>query len=510
MRVDWTSKDDPPEVKKLLADYENQQEQTKRARIRALAELTGEGGVPALCRLVRYEKSARLSKYAALQLFGRKPLGAAPAAKTAETVRKQLEGCTRTAAKWLLTWLQFADDAQAASAAWAKHIAAEQALLARAAGETTPDLVAGLVRFQIQWLKKHSQTDAAVAAMRQLIELEEGDPETLVELLEWFVQQKAWKAIDELAQRFKPQFDDNPVLLYALAQAQLEQDQKDRAEATAAKALKLNPGTRGEPLMAHLRTALQLRQRGLFGWAEREFRYVMETGAAVPALAFGARFTLAEMLHDQADDQKAADLLEEGLKQAEAKKKLADGDEIGRRTAGEIRSRLWLFRACSHEKQNEPAKRREELLKGMEVERPDIDLLIAVNRLPDLKPDERRRVDDAIRAFTAEFQEDINNQPTNSTGYNQWAWLVGNTSRNAADLDQAIKHSEKSLELYPDNGGYYDTLGHVYFAKGDYENAVRYQTRAAELEPHHAIIARQLKVFQEKLKTQKATPEERR
>ena len=63
------------------------------------------------------------------------------------------------------------------------------------------------------------------------------------------------------------------------------------------------------------------------------------------------------------------------------------------------------------------------------------------------------------------------------------------------DLDEALKYSQKSLELSPENGGLYDTLGRVYYAKGDYENAVKNQQHAAELEPHSGLIARQLELF---------------
>jgi hypothetical protein len=45
-------------------------------------------------------------------------------------------------------------------------------------------------------------------------------------------------------------------------------------------------------------------------------------------------------------------------------------------------------------------------------------------------------------------------------------------------------------------------LAHVYFAKGDYANAVAYQSKAVELEPHSGLIARQLKLFRAKLAEQ--------
>jgi len=80
--------------------------------------------------------------------------------------------------------------------------------------------------------------------------------------------------------------------------------------------------------------------------------------------------------------------------------------------------------------------------------------------------------------------------------YNEFAWLVGNT---IGDVDEAIRLSHKSLDIMPDNGGFFDTLAHCYHRKGDYAAAVKYQRRAIELEPHSGIIQRKMKVFEKSL-----------
>ena len=53
-------------------------------------------------------------------------------------------------------------------------------------------------------------------------------------------------------------------------------------------------------------------------------------------------------------------------------------------------------------------------------------------------------------------------------------------------MDKALKCSQKSLELQPDEGAYLDTLAHVYFGKGDFANAVKYQAKAVEARPPYA------------------------
>ena len=66
-----------------------------------------------------------------------------------------------------------------------------------------------------------------------------------------------------------------------------------------------------------------------------------------------------------------------------------------------------------------------------------------------------------------------------------------------------MKCSQKSIELKPEEGGFYDTLARVYFAKGDLQNAVKQQTKAAELDPHSGLIRRQLEFFRKKLEEKK-------
>ncbi len=56
-----------------------------------------------------------------------------------------------------------------------------------------------------------------------------------------------------------------------------------------------------------------------------------------------------------------------------------------------------------------------------------------------------------------------------ASAHNQLAWLVSNTE---GDYDEALRGSQRSLELRPDTAGYLDTLGRCFYAKGDYKNAV--------------------------------------
>ena len=356
MRVEWTSESDPPEVKKCLRDFEFLDAKTREARMQVLAGLPDGQGLVALCRLVRFEKSQVLSKTAAVVLLQSKA-GAASTPASVEAVRKSLLNCKRPAAAWLIAWTRLGDDPKTVAAEWAKLIAEEIKLLhqpsnqysdrwkcrsaspipPQATRDTSPEIVSGLIRFQVAWLKKSGMNDEAAATTRKIVELARSDSESLAELLSWLIEQKAWKAVDDLAKRFAPRFAVEPALLYTLAKAYSEQGLKDKAEETAQRAFQLNPGKQEEQVYHHLRIAQQLKDQGLFAWAKREYEYVLsQLGENQADMAVMVRTLLAEMLHDQGQDLDAAATMQKLVDAT--RRRQSDADEIHRpRAQGDSR-----------------------------------------------------------------------------------------------------------------------------------------------------------------------------
>jgi len=600
MQEAWTVQGDPPEVQRILKDYGAQTSQTKLDRIRSLASLPERRGVPALCRLVRYEKTLLLSKFAAAELLELKPYGEPPEKELAATLRRNLSGSNRAAARWLLTWPRFGDVPRDALTEWAELIETEHALLRVSSGESSSQVVAALTRLQIEWLKKLDQKDGIVPALCRLVDVEKGNPDVLVELRDWLVKQKAWDLADEVAERFS----DNPVMLYSVAQAQAEAGEQQRAEETARKALQLNPGKDTRQMQKHFAVAGNLRLRGWFDWARREYQHVIDTGATGdPIVAetvadlldllvlqeaweeleqltpqLGDRFAghailqytraqlqarqgdrqaaeetarralqlnpgkdmanlerhyvaarslqdrglfawarveyehtidtgapgnlvaafactgLSEMLHDREEDLEAAEVLQRLVKMLQEH---PDARTLAIIKPDSIRARAEYFRACHWERQDDRARQREHLDKALQADDSEIDTLIACFRMPDAPSEYREKIRRLIARSAERFRREIAAEPNSPTAYNEFAWLVGNTE---GDFDEALRYSQKSIQLKPGYGGYHDTLAHVYFAQGDYENAVKTQTKAAELEPHSGLIARQLEVFRRKWK----------
>ena len=497
MRVEWISASDPESVKACLRNYENLDGQSREIQMRRLASLPSFMGVTALCRLVRFEKSSLLSKTAASILLLRGNEARPPSPAAVATVRKSLEGCNRPGAVWLRAWAELAGDSQAAMLQWAKLVAAETTLLQQTPDESSPEIVERLIRFQVAWLRKLGKNDETQAAIGRLVGLERGDSESVGELLRWLIEQKAWKAIDDLAQRHAPQFAVEPDLLYALAQSYDERGDKQRARETAMRAFHLHPGTLNEQLGHHFMVAQQLCEHGQFAWARREFEHVISTANEAESLSAMARMLLAEMFHEQGQDRDAAAAMEKLVNLMDAGK--VPETMFGGR-ARQIRLKLHYFSACRWAASGDVVKQRACLDKALEIDPEDIDVLIACYRLPDQPAAYRAKIVDSVKKLAEKLHAAVVASPDNATLCNNYAWVVGNTE---GDFDDALKCSWKAVELMPEEGGYYDTLAHVYFGKGDFKNAVKYEAKAAKLDPHSGLIQIALERFRKKLAEKK-------
>ena len=297
----------------------------------------------------------------------------------------------------------------------------------------------------------------------------------------------------------------------------MKQGRVELAETLAKRAFEL----KDDDAAAHVRIGMVLVERGMFQWAEREYRHAMEVGPPGTNAHVQAHRFLAEMLHDQLDEMAAATVLQEMIDLAEEDETVKQ--QITRREGSldPVISRMEFFYSEHYRLNDEPKKQIEHLSKAIEADPTDADALIAMHRAP-TDEELRKKTRLLIRSAAAQFQKQIElfSQQVEQANdeefrqwvgvrlailYNQYAWLVGNTE---GDFDTALRYSHRSLELRPGNAGYLDTLGRCYYAKGDYAGAVKYQSQAAERDPHSGAIQRQLELFQRALAKEQTAEEE--
>ena len=491
MRIEWSRDTDPPSVKTILKGYEQLGVDQRVKRMAALSQLEEGIGTEALCRLVRFERTEALSKQAALLTMSQpRPQDDQMRLAQRETIEVTLGGSKRTAAHWLRVYTQWLESPDLAQDEWDRMVRSEEQLLTEFPDQTSRRIVRDLMRRQIEMLTQLSQNQLASESTKRLFTMLNGSDDELLETADWLAGQSSWSMIVALAERFSDSYMADALLVYRLAQAHLQLGQRDKSQEAAQKALDRDDSEADK----HVLTAYKLQNRGMFRWAEQEFRHVIKIGPAGSTTYLRAHFLLSEMLHDASKNLDAAELLTGVVKTMEKddSARILAG-RIGRQI-GAVKSRLHYFYAQHFVKRNDRQQQREHLEKAIDSDPTDADVLIAMHRFPEQDEAWRKRTLQGINVAVEDFRRQIKEASEYPTAYNQLAWLVSNTE---GDFDEALRCSHKSLELLPNTAGYLDTLGRCYYAKNDLKNAVKYQTQAVRLEPYSGQIRRQLDFFKQ-------------
>ncbi len=108
-----------------------------------------------------------------------------------------------------------------------------------------------------------------------------------------------------------------------------------------------------------------------------------------------------------------------------------------------------------------------------------------------------------IPEAVAAFEKLLKVKPDHAAGLNYLGYMWADRNEN---LDRALELIQKAVDLDPSNAAYLDSLGWVYFRRGDLEKAEKYLKIAGALEPTDASLAEHLGDLYEK----KGEPEKAR
>ena len=513
MNVGWVREDDPQEVKAILRGYEAAGVEHRRSILDRLAMEEGYIGTEALCRLARFETNEVLSKKAALLVMLEEvPKDDEAKAKYLNRIRNAVRFSRRIAADWLRTYIETMEGKEGALQELNKLTKAEEERFGLTPEESSQEILGDLLLWQAGMLRERGQQKEAFdVIVRRLDLLDEGRVEVM-ETIDWLIHRQAWSLIDEISKRFAARFGGDAEFLYRLAEARMKQGRVEIAETLAKRAFELQEDDTAE----HERLGVVLQSRGMFQWAEREFRHAMEVGPAGTIAHVEAHIYLSEMLHDQQQEMAAATALQELIDLAAEDETVKQQIKRQRGSISPVMSRMHFFYSEHYRLNDEPKKQVEHLEEAVAADPTDADVLIAYHRAPG-DEELKKKANTLIKSAAAQFQKQIElfNQQVEQAHdeefrqwaavrlaslYNQYAWLVGNT---VGDYDTALRYSHRSLELRPATGGYLDTLGRCYYAKGDYANAVKYQLQAVRHDPYSGAIQRQLDLFQRALDKQR-------
>lgn len=545
LMVSWSTDTDPPAVREALDEYGAQSDAERQNRMDRLAELPNRQGLAALARLVRFETSLRLSREAALAIM-RVPMSEDAAVRRAEavTIAEVLGQNSRQAADWLRVYAEDLEKGEYAADAWSRLIA-QQRLAVDEGNDSaaTRPAVLELVRVCATRAARAGQIEQALAVATEHLDLIPPRSDELIDACSWAIDNKLHPFVLKLHARHPAPFARHPILLYGAAEATLAGEMgntnspteaaANAADELAAAAAAIDPlpiqGTEAAEAMSpkaieeiaqrHRETGRSLQSRGLFRWAEREYRHIIDSLPIDAILAAKARADLAVMLGELNRHQEVVDALEPIVERTDKDQAFARRLQSQALNASKLKSTMMYHKglaAATKKVDQDATTARETLLAALELEPDNVDILIAMYRTEgddDWQKLVRRRIqslalmfDNQIEAIKLQSQARIRFPDQGALlaqGYNQYAWLICNTE---GDQKKALQYSLKSLELSPDNSAQLDTCGRCYFVLGDYENAVRVQRRAVKIEPHSPPLQRQLEEFEAALAAKKAEP----
>lgn len=515
--VSWSEETDPPEVREALNEYGAQDETERMSRIEMLAEYSDRKGLAALARLTRFETSIRLSREAALAILEQPMSGDETIrVRNSETLLNALGDNQRDSSQWLRVYAQDLSSGDYSVDQWSDLIAKQRhdvdAMISQTA---TRGSVLELVRICASRAIQSGRRDEALRLSREHIDLIEPTTRQLVDACTWAIDHELHPFVLDLRDEFKSLFDQQPILLYGAAEAMKVAGETQRADDLAAKALaieplpttaaekeKASPRDYEDAAQAHMDIGSNLRRRGLFGWAEMEYRHVIESIEIDAAPSAIVRGELAAMLGELQRHREVVEVLRPLVERVEKDDKMRQRLNNFFFQLSRTQSELYFHDGLADLKDGKVAEARPKLLRAYSLY-DNVDILIAMYRTDgdeQWKAMVRSKLDTAINKSEGNIERSgmqngmMGRLNTGSPDFymNEYAWLVSNTE---GDYRKALEYSLKSLETDPD-AAKYDTCGRCYFAVGEIENALLMQKRALKLDPHSPPMQRQLKEFE--------------
>lgn len=475
-QLPWTDPHDPPGTAEVLRHYGEMNAVERQQVGYRLTALPIEKSAPVLIRLVSFEPSEAVAWTHALRL---RPW--------ISKCRNQILTARlppRPATWRLLAWAQPDRATERMEQAWA---AARERV--KAGGGREAGAVCGLVARDLTALYRAEKRWADVERCWRQLADETGSADAALELMALAIERGRPKQAEAEWKHYGPLLAGDGRALHLAARALAADGDAAGAEAVAATALSLHPNNG----RAHLTVGLYLVGRGMLEAAEKEFVRAVELSSSDHETQLRARFRLADVYGHRGNTAKETEQLETVLHLFEALQQIGRGAEPFTEEIKDLRCRLLLLQAKSHEKAGDDAARERSLREALKLWPHHPDVLIALNGLL-RKRGGAAEAGTLVEAAAKYYRERIAEQPDEANHYNNLAWLLANTDR---ELDEALHSSQKSLELSPDNAAYLDTLAEVHLRMGRPARAVEFARQATEQEPESLDLAERLKRFEQ-------------
>lgn len=533
MAIEWAKESDPEGVRSLLQEYEKFNDTDRRSAMDRLSNLPDWQGLVPLVRLARYEKNLKLSRHAALLAVKFDHRAGNPDEVVIRKVREEIGESGRVAATWLRQFCEDVTTDNYNAKAWRELVEAERELVELSSNGSRTDPLTLLDLYRVcatRALQDQKRDEALMLALEGLDNLL---PRTsdLLDAVGWALDSQLYEVVFELKRREPQRFATEPALIYGLAEAHKIAGDEIAAEKVRLSALEIEPlpisdgedsgelsRKRIEEIaMRHHEIGRVLENRGLFDWAEGEYRHIIDRLPIDAPEGALIRFQLAFMLGSLNQHRKVVGILQplvERLQKDDVlKAKMRKGPTI---SYEDLAAKMSYHAGLAAEGE----EARESLMRAQRFDGGDIDILIAMHRQ---QGDEKwqARVKDDVRRMTESWMNRIERAERSmrtkssdasirrelASACNQYAWLVANTD---GDIAPALRLSKQAVELFPNESAYLDTLARCFFVAGDLEQAINYQQLALGVDPHLPPLKRQLEFFEQQREKNSATGEKQK
>jgi len=197
----------------MLKDYQSKLPTVRSAIIDELGLITLEKAVPILCRLARFEESELLSKQAALVIMNEQ-LPPDTEETFATLITDSVQASTRTATDWLRVYAQSLSKPAGTVDKWDAISQSESAKFNQASETTSESILHDMVLVHVTMLVRAERVDDALALADGRLK----EPEDILELVEMFLENKTWNALEKQIAKHQDLFDSDRFFAYRKAE----------------------------------------------------------------------------------------------------------------------------------------------------------------------------------------------------------------------------------------------------------------------------------------------------
>jgi len=522
----WVWQNDPYQIQQILDGYGSADSTDRASRIEKLSFLKDGEGLPALCRIVRYEVSGQLSRLASMRVM--RLLSEAKADKSADQfnqVLKLLGDSQREPSLWIRQLaIEFATKSFDVEW-WRNRAIREHHLLKSNSRETRRNVMIEFYEWICQQLAEKGHRAEAIDLASLMLDLIDSDSFRLADACQWAIENGIPELVEHISltnQKLKTRFADEPQLGYLLAESFQKREMEQEAQETALSIFD-RKRIRGLPSQnERLSVGIELDQRGKFDWAERELFASLENADLTSRTTFACLEILSRILSEGEKYEKVVDAWKPFVDRINDEpmfaKQIANdfpGTYNGK-IIENILGQYHYFRGLSEIAKGNSPIARVELQMAFEYYDENVDYLIAMSRIEG-DEDWKSYTHDKISIVLGRYRERIQSaesaagqggprevasvQGELSQLLNESAWLSASTNGNSAE---AVAYANKACKLNPGVAASVDTLGRAYFANGQIQKAIETQQQAISLDPHSRTMKKQLAEFEKSLAKTKA------